>query len=51
MLVTTMIGLRMTDDFDRDAGARGLPAAALTEGLDPVRFRVETRPTPAGDAG
>jgi AcrR family transcriptional regulator len=45
MLVTTMIGLRMTDDLDRDAGVRELLTTAFPEGLDLVRRLTDPRPT------
>jgi hypothetical protein len=43
-----MIGLRMTDDVDRDAGVRELLTTAFPEGLDLVRSLTDP---PAGDAG
>ena len=37
MLINTMIGLRMTDDFERDSRARELLTAAFPEKLDLMR--------------
>ncbi|MET4704367.1 TetR/AcrR family transcriptional regulator [Frigoribacterium sp. UYMn621] len=37
MLINTMIGLRMTDEFDRDPSARELLTAAFPEKLDLMR--------------
>lgn len=46
MLISTMIGLRMTDDFDRDSSARELLTAAFPEKLDLMRSL--TKPDPSG---
>ena len=37
MLITTMIGLRMTDEFDRDPSARELLTTAFLEKLPLIR--------------
>ena len=41
MLVNTMIGLRMTDEFDGDPSARELLTAAFPEKLDLMRSLTE----------
>lgn len=51
MLVNTMIGLRMTDDFDRDPSAQELLTAAFPEKLDLMRSLTEPVPAEAGEAG
>jgi TetR/AcrR family transcriptional regulator len=46
MLINTMIGLRMTDDFDRESSARELLTAAFPEKLDLMRSLTEPEPEP-----
>ena len=41
MLITTMMGLRTTDDCDRDPSSRELPKAVFAEGPDLIRSRTE----------
>ena len=46
MLITTMMGLRMTDDCDRDPISRELLTAVFAEGPDLMRTRTEPEPEP-----
>ena len=51
MLITMMIGLRMTDDFDRDSSARELLTAAFRERLDLIRSLIKPEPEFEGETG
>ena len=51
MLINTMIGLRMTDEFDSDPSARELLTAAFPEKLDLMRSLTEPVTAVAGEAG
>ena len=46
MLITTMMGLRMTDDSDRDPSSRKLLSAVFAERPDLKRSRTEPEPEP-----
>lgn len=51
MLINTMIGLRMMDDFDRDPSVRELLTAAFPENLDLMRSLTEPVAVPVTEAG